>query len=104
MQKHLQIIINIEYSFNFNRLKKKSNKFKNRKFETKINLIEIEIKLNQKYQLTIYFFSVNEVKKIEVFFNKLEVPKFMHEWKDLVRPTIQFIGIAIFYPPRHVLI
>ena len=44
---------------------------------------------------------LNDVKKIEVFFNKLQpktlVPTFMHEWKDLVRPTIQFIGIDGYY-------
>jgi hypothetical protein len=42
---------------------------------------------------------LNQVKKIEVFFNKLEVqkdesviPRFMPEWKALLRP-VHFIGI-----------
>jgi hypothetical protein len=64
-------------------------------------VIRIEAGTDRNYRmLTIYFISVNDVE-IEVFFKKFVVkagtviPKFMTEWKDLLR-LIHFIGIAIF--------
>jgi hypothetical protein len=53
-----------------------------------------KVKVGGEQKVHAFVFDVTGPLKLQP---KTLVPTFMHEWKDLVRPTIQFIGIDGYY-------